>query len=309
MPLDSTPPFGSRANTWPRLGLVLLLLLLTVSWGMTWPLMKIALDALPPFTFRTVTVPVAGVLLLALAKLLGQNLRVPRSLWAPLAASAFLNIAALHILSALGVIHTTIGRAVVITYTMPLWAALFARLFLGERLTGRRILALGLGIAGLAALLGNDVGDVLAHPAGPLYALGAALVWAGGTLVHKRVVWSVPVLALTGWQLVVGSIPIVAGALFESPSLSAVTPSLLVAIAFIVLVSLCVCYYLWFKIVSLLPAVVAALSTLLIPVVGVVSGATILGEPLGPSEISALILVCAAIALVMTQPSRMGAAP
>lgn len=306
--MPPAPP-RARAEPLPRLGLILLVAL-TLMWGLNWPLMKIALNALPPFTFRGMMVPAAGVLLLALARTIGQELRMPRAIWRPLAVSALLNVAGWHALSALGVSHMSSGRAVVIAYTMPLWTALAARLFLGERLTGRRVLALALGTGGLAALLGGDLAGLSADPWGPIYALGAAVVWAGGTLIQKQVVWRVPILALTGWQLVVGGVPIVAFALaLESPSLAAFTPPVIAVIAYNVLGSLCFCYYAWYKIVSLFPATIAALSTLMIPVIGVISGTLILGEPLGWREISALVLVCSAIGLVVTPSSPSRAAP
>ena len=80
------------------------------------------------------------------------------------------------------------------------------------------------------------------------------------------------------------------------------SPTALWATAYLVLISLVLCYYAWFKIVTLLPANVAALSSLLVPVVGVLGGVVLLGETLGWREVTAMVMIVGAIALVLIRP-------
>ncbi|MBM3951627.1 MAG: hypothetical protein FJ311_09255 [Rhodospirillales bacterium] len=195
----------------PIAGFVLLVGV-TLVWGVNWPIMKIGLDALPPFTFRAAMVPASGVLILVLAAALGQRIVAPWVAWPPLLVSALFNVTGWHAFSAFGVQAMDSGRASVIAFTMPLWAALLARLFLAEPIGARRMLALVLGAAGIGALLAGDLARFAAEPMGPLMMTGAAITWAAGTLWQKRIGWAIPVLPHTGWQLLLGGLPMVAAA-------------------------------------------------------------------------------------------------
>ena len=118
-----------------------------------------------------------------------------------------------------------------------------------------------------------------------------------------------PVTALTGWQLLVGGIPVAVGWLFIEawPDLSGVSPTAVLATAYAATVAMIFCFCAFIKLVTLLPASVAATSTLGVPVMGVFSGALMLGEPLGWREAAALVLVLGGLGLVLMP--RGGAAP
>ncbi len=297
-----TPP--ARAEALPRLGLVLLALL-SLAWGLNWPIMKIALSEVPPWTFRTICTFGGAAGLFALCRLKGIPLAVPRGRRAVLVAAAILNITGWVVLSALGVSVMAAGRASVIAYTMPVWVVLLGALFLGERLTLRRVAALGLGLSGLAVLIGPDLAALGRAPAGALYMCGAAASWAAGTVILKRVVWNAPVVALTAWQLAIGGVPVAVGALlWEAGSLGPVSTGAALAVAYNVFVCFMFCPYAWFKIVTLFPASIASIGTMMIPVIGVISSAIILGEPIGLQELGALALVVAALAGVLAAAPR-----
>ncbi len=281
----------------------------TLIWGINWPIMKIGLGALPPFTFRAVMVPASGLLILALARVLGQRTTAPWSAWPPLLVSTFFNVTLWHAFSAFGVRAMESGRASVIAFTMPLWAAVLARFFLAEPIGARRALALALGAGGIGALLSPDLARFAADPAanlwGPLMMTGAAVAWAAGTLWQKRIGWAIPVLPHTGWQLFLGGLPIVAAALvFDTAGDAEWSTGIVILVAYSIVVPLGFCYLAWYKVVTLFPTHVAAIGTLMIPALGVASGAAILGEPFGAAEIAALVLVTAAIALTLSERSR-----
>ena len=194
------------------LGGLLLLGALTFLWGGNWPAMKLALRELDPWTFRTVCLVVGGGGLLALVRASHQSLRVPRGERWPLCLVALFNITGWHLCSAYGLTLVQAGRAVIIAYTMPLWTVAFGRLLVGERITPARLLALGLGIGGMAALLAPEARALSAAPGGVLLMLGAAVSWAIGTVLTKAQRWTISTGALTGWQLVLGAVPIAMGA-------------------------------------------------------------------------------------------------
>lgn len=286
----------------PPLAGLLLLGALTVFWGGNWPAMKLALRELDPWTFRTVCLLAGGGGLLALVRAGGLRLSVPREDRASLCLVTLFNITAWHLLSAYGLTLIGAGRAAIIAYTMPLWTVVFGWLLLRERLTAPRLLALALGLAGLAVLLLPEAARLAAAPAGVLFMLGAAAMWAVGTVLIKARRWRMPTAVLTGWQLVLGAVPIVAGAavLGRAPSPATLAGATLAGVAYATVVGVIFCHWAWFKVVEILPATVATIGTLGVPVVGVLSSALVLGEPVGTGEGIALVLVGAGLAVLVS---------
>ena len=286
-----------------------LIVAVTVLWGVNWPAMKIAVTEVPPWTFRSICVVVAGLTLLGLARLSGEPVRLERRAWLPLAVVAFFGVTAWHMFSAYGLLHMGSGRAAIVAFTMPLWVAPLSVWFLGERLDRRRVLGLLLGMVGMAALLGPDIAQLGRAPLGALLMLGAAVSWAAATVGTKAFDWRMGTLALSGWQLLVGGAPIVLvwAVLEQVPDLSRLTTPGLLALLYVVFVALVFCFTAFIKIVRTVPANLAALSTLAIPIVGLWSSALLLGEPVGPHEVGALVLVVAALALVLLVPERVRA--
>src|SRR5580658_4736532 len=95
-----------------------LLALLTLVWGSTWPLFRIALGELPPWTFRTGVLTVASLVLAAILKLRGESFAVPRGRWPLLIAASVLNLGFWNIATSLAVLYLPSGHASVLAYTM-----------------------------------------------------------------------------------------------------------------------------------------------------------------------------------------------
>jgi drug/metabolite transporter (DMT)-like permease len=205
-----------------------------------------------------------------------------------------------NLLSALALKHMAGGRGAILAYTMPVWTSLLAVPLLGERIDARRAGALALGIAGVGILAGPDLlagGD----PLGPTFMLLAAMAWGAGIVALKLRPSGLGAVALTGWQLALGAVPILlATAVVEPhPDLARLTWRGVAGTAYATFVGLTFCFAAYNKIVLMLPAGVAAISILLIPPVGLFSSALLLGEPAGLREIVALALVVSAVALVL----------
>jgi len=285
---------------------LVLLALLTLVWGLNWPAMKVVVAELPVMTFRTVCLWFGGPALLAIAALSGDRLAVPRRLWRPLGTAAFFNMFAWSLLTALGLTLIDAGRAGILAYTMPVWATLLARLTLGEPLSGRRLVALGFGMAGVASLLGPDLARLGKAPLGSLCLLLAAFTWAIGTVYTKRVRWEMSSAQLTGWQQILGGIPFALGMIALDPPDALLRMSLhaVLVLLYVLVLPMIFANWIWFVLLRRLPASVAGLSTLAIPVVGVISGALLLGERVGPGELAALALVLTALALVLVPERR-----
>jgi drug/metabolite transporter (DMT)-like permease len=274
-------------------------LVTSIGWGLNWPIMKYVLAQWPPLSARGWT-GVAGALALALyAVAMGISLKVPRDQWLRLCVSAFLNVSLWMAVMGIALVYLPASEATVIAYTMPVWTALLAWPLLGERMTLTRVIALIMAFAGLAALLGgNEMSASLAKLPGVVLALGGAIGFALGTIFLKK--WPIQLSGATSaaWQIGIGCVPVaLAGLVFEAPALSALDTGGWAALAYMTFVQFCIAYVCWFAALERLPASVAAIATMLVPVIGVTVSAIALHEPLGPAKIAALVLTVGGVAL------------
>jgi drug/metabolite transporter (DMT)-like permease len=302
----SVAPAGSDAAALSSSGITLLVTL-TITWGLNWPMMKLALQEVQPWAFRSLCLMIGGGALLTLTRATGGPVRFPIERLAPLALVALFNITAWHLLSAYALLNTGSGRAAIIGYTMPLWASLLSVFVLGARPSLRQVAALMLGMAALFLLVARDLAVVGGSPVGALLMLGAALSWAIGTVLVKKFTWAgMPVTALTGWQQLIGGVPIVVGwwLLEPLPDLGRLSLPAAIGLAYAIFIAMIFSHTAYFKLVSLLPAHVAAISVLAVPVVGVVSSAWLLAEPVGPAEVTALALVVGGLFLLIRPAGR-----
>ena len=278
-----------------------LLAALTLAWGFNWTAMKVALAEVSPWTFRTLCLGLGSAVLFAVLRAGGHRLAVPKGQWGRLWVLAFFNITFWNVLVAFGMTMIPSGRAAILAYTMPVWAVPLSILVLGERLTSRKLLGLVLGMAGLAFL----VGDVFASP-GTLLVLGAAISWAIGTVLQKRYPMAMPSGAYTAWIMLLGGVPIFAGALLldDFGALRSVGLWPALGVAYNVFVAFAFAHWAWIKIATSVPVTVFSISMLIIPVVGVLSGMLFLGERPSWAEYAALLLIVGALATVIRPQTR-----
>lgn len=283
---------------------LVLLVILTLLWGTNWPLFPLATREVSVWTFRAVAVFIAGAALLVAAHLRGQPLAIPRRHWRTIGTATFFYLVVWNIASTYSALMIPSGQSAVLGFTMPLWSALISWAVLGERLGGRLVLAVALGGASVALLMSRSFGAYAQAPLGLVLGLTSGLGWAIGTLILKRGAVDVPATVLTGWQLLITAVPTTIGALvfgdhqWFMPSWASIA-----VIGYIALVPMCIGNLCWFSIVGILPANVAGLSSILVPVVAMISGAIIHGEPLGPVQWLAMACCVAALSLVMLKPA------
>ena len=292
------------AHTVPSRALILLAIL-TLVWGTNWPLFPFAVREVSVWTFRAVAVSIAGVALLAVARARGQSLAIPREHWWTVCTATFFYLVVWNIASTYSAILIPSGQSAVLGFTMPLWAALIAWAVLGEKLTGRLALAVLLGAAAVTLLMVPSFATYAQAPLGLGLGLLAGLGWAIGTLILKRRKVDVPAMVLAGWQLLITAVPIGIGALILGdhqwfvPSWQSIA-----VIGYIALVPMCIGNACWFAIVGMLPTNVAGLSSIMVPVVAMVSGAFVHGEPLGPTQSLAIVCCVAALSLALLKPAQ-----
>lgn len=281
---------------------LVLLVILTLVWGTTWPLFSMAVEEMSVWTFRAISVTAAGLVVLAFARLRGQSLHIPRKHWPRITVATFFYFVLWNIASTYAAILLPSGQAAVIGFTMPLWSALISWAVLGERLGTRLGLAIGLGTAAVLLLMVPSFQGYAQAPAGLAAGLVAAIGWAIGTLILKRGNVDVPPAVLTGWQLLIAAVPTVIGAVILGDG-SWFVPSWqsIVVIAYISLVPMGIGNVSWFAIVGILPVNVAGLSVVAVPVVAMVAGAVVHGEPLGLTQWLAMAASALALWLALTR--------
>lgn len=299
--------------------------LLAVAWGLNWPAVKTMLTVIPPFSARALGLGLGVGLLAALALLRRTPLWPQRGAWPAIWVGGLLTVAVFNICTAFAQLTTSTSRAAVLTFTMPLMSAGLAWWLLGERPDRRsraalalgalgvavlaapvlQLLASAAGVASLAAAAVAGAGAPAAVPStalwGLLLPLGAALAWALGTVATKR--WPPPGdrIVITAWQLGIGAAIAALAAVAAGEQLPVVWPARVqVALAWHVLIATAVAYVLWYRLLASATATVSSLTTLAVPVVGVLGAMALVGDrPSGVDWIGfGLVLGGAALAML-----------
>jgi drug/metabolite transporter (DMT)-like permease len=295
MTLQNQP--GAKARIAPA-GLVFLAIT-SIGWGFNWPITKYLLSQLPPLTLRGTTGVVGASLLALLAISRGQNLRVPRELWPRLVLAAFLNVGCWMVLMGFALLWLPASEAALIAYTMPVWASIMAWPILGERPNLLRVISLVMAFAGISAILGgNGFAASVSKLPGMILALGGAIGFAVGAVLAKKLPINLPPVSAAAWQIGIGCLPVaLAGLLIENASVAGFSDYDWLLLSYSTVVQFCVAYVCWFAALARLPASVAAIGTMAVPVIGVVASALALHEPLGIGQIAALLFTLAGVAL------------
>jgi drug/metabolite transporter (DMT)-like permease len=263
-------------------------------------MMKLAMGELGVWQFRSLCV-LAGVVWLGLYSVARKfPLAIDRAHWPRLIACALANTTAWNVLAAAGIARLPSGRAALIAYSMPLWVVLLSRFLLKERVTFSRWLAVSIGMSGIGLLLFDEVEILKRAPLGAFFMLAAGFIWAFGVVLTKDFSKDVPTAVLVFWQTAIGGIPILAGALFYFSGIWLPRGSgAWMGLLFNMTVVFGYCHLAWNEVVRTLPANVTGITSLSVPVIGVLSGMVMLGERPRALDWTALGLLCASVAIVL----------
>lgn len=200
--------------------------------------------------------------------------------------------------------RTTVSRASVIFYSMPVWLALSAHLLLpGERLSGARIAGLVLAMAGVAIALSDRSGGATSWT-GDLLALLAALCWAAIALsVRVTPLAKVPPAQQLLCQVLVSAPILLLIAPLFGPLIRDLQPIHLAGLGFQTVAVASLGFLAWFWLMTIYPAASVASFSFLSPVFSVMLGWLLLSEDVATSVWLALVLVAAGIYLI-NRPAR-----
>ncbi len=271
-------------------------------WAVCFPLIAVGLSLGPPLYFAALRSFVAGAGLLGPAFALRRPLPQGWKVWLGLLgiglSATSMGFGGMFLAG--GIVSP--GLATVIANAQPLIAAGLAYFVLGERLGPRRRMGLILGFAGivLIALPGFGGANPNSTPGGVGYVLLGALGVAIGNVLFKRLAGQVDLLMATGWQFVLGGVPLLLAALsFEEPAQVGWSLRFVVVLLALGLLGTALAFALWFSLLHRSELNRLNTFTFLTPVFALIIGAVFFGERLGLIETVGIILTLAGVLRVI----------
>jgi drug/metabolite transporter (DMT)-like permease len=274
--------------------------LLTLVWGLNWPIMKFGVTGFPPLTFRSLSMLI-GLPVLGLALVLMKiPFRIPRSHWRELFTLAVFNMFIWHVLVILALPMLSSGRAAILGYTMPIFSAIWGVIWFNAPLRARQWLGVAAAGIGVLLLLWNELSHLSGQPVGVLMVLVAASTWAYGTQRLRHTPMPVPTLTIAFWMTSMTTILLtVLACVFEQDRWQMPAESTQWAILYNALGVFAFAQAAWLTLARGLPPVASTLSVMFIPVLGVFTGAWLLEEVLHWQDWTAVVLMVVAIASVL----------
>lgn len=286
---------------------LVLLVLLTLAWGLNWPVMKLGVTDYPPLTFRALSMWLGLPVLAAAMWALKVPLRLPAgpggSHWLELLKLSATNMFVWHVCIILAISALSSGRAAILGYTMPIFSALIGAVLFATALNRRGWVGVGSAALGVLLLLWHEFTALSGQPQAVGLALVAAAVWALGTQLLRRTTLPAATLTLSFWMTALTAVVMSALAwAFERPNNGTWPPmptATLWAIVYNGVLIFGFAHATWFFLARSLPPVASTLSVMMIPVLGVFSGAAWLGERLFWQDWVAVALMAVSIASVL----------
>ena len=284
---------------------ILLLVGLAVCWGYNWVVLKIGVQDAGPVAFAAIRM-MGGALILLVAMLARKSVRIPEP-WT-VAAIGLLQTTGTQGLIAVALRSGEAGKSAVLNYTLPVWVMILGFLLLNRRPRIGQWVAASVALCGILimAFVGGKAGTL----APVLYALGASFCWSIGVILTEGLMQRHPgridVLTLTTWQMLVGSVLLVAAALILPEPHVEWTPGFILAVLYNVGPATAIAFLLWFSLQRRIEANTLALAVLIVPLIGVVSGWLQLGERPSASDTVGMAMILVAIAVMVATQRRRG---
>ncbi len=280
---------------------IVLLIILIMVWASVWSLFRIAIEAIPPLSFRVIIGIPAFILLLILGFKKVKTINVPSNDWKPLLLISFFNVTLWQVLMLYGISMLGGGRAAVLTYTMPVWATIFAAIFGYEKINISMIISLILGMLGIF-FLSIEI-NIFENIFGFLITLSAGLSWAVGTMIVKYGGIKSDGLIVAGWQQIIGILPIIPFALyFDLNNFGSIEFKHILIILFGIFLSSAYTYWAYFTILQKLSVNITSVSVMAVPILAILIDYVIIDVEFSIFDLIALILIVTGIFLVARKP-------
>ncbi|CAM5785476.1 DMT family transporter [Rhizobacter fulvus] len=277
-----------------------LLAALTLVWGLNWPVMKAGIGGFPPLSFRTVSMWLGLPFLYAATRALKIPLRIERHDWRELGWLTLTNMIIWYAVAIVALQALSSGRAAILGYTMPIFSAVIGMVLFGQRLSARQWAGVAAAAVGVALLLWHELGTMAGKPWAAGGMLLAAATWALGTQQMRRTRITAPTMAMVFWMTLATTLVMtVLAVAFDHDRWVAPPAAAWFGIVYNAVLVFGMAQPIWLVLARSLPPIASTLSVMLIPVLGVASGAWWLSEQLHWQDYAAMLLMLAAIASVL----------
>ena len=272
------------------------LVVLTLIWSFNWIVLKEVLRYVGPFDFSALRY-VFGTLVLGVAMIAKRESPKPPPL-VETALIGFAQTAGFQAFVQWALVGGGAGKTALLAYTMPFWVVLFSWLILSDRPGARQWASLAIAALGLVFILEPWRG--LGGSGSAVLAVAGGVCWALGVVLSKRLFkrCGATALSLTTWQMFFGTLLLVAIALAVPSRSIEWSPYLVGALFYNGVLSSGLAWLLWSYVVDRLPANIAGLSSLIIPIAGIGFAWLLLGEVPSASESVGIVAICVALAIV-----------
>ena len=264
-------------------------------WGLNWVVMKTANTYFPPILFVAWRFGSGALILLAVAY--WRKIPLPDAKFLPwIILTGILQLTLNNVTAQVGMQSISAGMAAVLNYTAPLWTAVLAHFTLNERLTRVKLFGVLMAIVGLYVLMGlQGVEDLSAA----FIIIAGAVCMACSNIVVKLRLTTCNMIQLTTWQMVFGAAALIIYNVLVPQGEVHWCAEAVLCVAYNGALASALAFFLWNYVLTHIEASTASIATLVAPVVGVLGGVLILGEPFTAYIVLGIALIFAGILIVV----------
>ena len=278
----------------------LLLVTLGAIWGSSFLFIEIGIATMPPLTLVAGRLLLAAVALTLFIRARGQRLPMDLTSWGGFVLLALVGNLVPFSLIGWGQLSVDSGLTAILMAVAPLIAAVLAHVWTGEeRLSLRKMIGILTGLAGVVVLIGPDaLGGLGDQAVAQLAIASAAACYATASVFARRLGHLSPTVASAGVMIAASVLAVPIALAVDAPWTTSPSAASLASVVVLGLVTTATANVLLYRTIQLAGATFVSLVNFLVPLVGVVCGAVILGERLDLSAFAALALILTALRLV-----------
>lgn len=278
----------------------LLLLLLTLCWAPSYFCIKVGVGALPPFALMFFRVFLAAIALVVYCLFSGKKFWEYRKFWPHFLVMGLAVNAVPFVLIAFGEQAISSSLAAIINGTTPLFALLFGKALLDEKITFRKILGLCIGFFGVFILYLPDLAaGITGNELGILFLILSSVSYGFGAVYGKLHISTLPPMIAPVWQLIMAALTLLPFALFfDLHQISMPNAYALGAISFMSLVGASFAFFIYYELLRAAGSTFTSLTALLVPAGAILLGFLLLKEEQGWHSLLGSALILGSVALI-----------
>lgn len=279
-----------------------LLLLLVVTWAVSWPAIKVGVSVVPPLWYACLRYLIAATCLFALLMLRRQLVFPPRSDWPLIAVSGALQMGTYSALTSFALTVLPPGRAAVLAFSTPIWVVPLAAWRLRERVSRVGLLGVGVGMLGVLAIAAPSLHASGTQIASYAMLIGAAAAWAVTIVFVRSHRFTASAFALAPWQMLLATILLTLVAIVVEGPPAPMPARGLASLVYVGPVATAFAYWAVVETGRHFRASTMSMALLATPSVGILISAMTLGETLDPSLIAGAVLIGSGIRMATLAP-------